>query len=114
MESANEVPFCNSGYDAFDIRWVVPVPGLTGLAITSHRSHNLVKLISSANLVAGPSRGQRRHVSGLVYLTACHDRPDDARRLVGHSDRRHPHGLSCQQIREARIDRPGIILGASD
>ena len=52
MESANKVPFCLSGYDAFDIRWVVPVPGLTGLAITSRRSHNLVKLISSANLVA--------------------------------------------------------------
>ena len=36
MESANRVPFCLSGYDAFDTRWVVPVPGLTGLAITSH------------------------------------------------------------------------------
>jgi hypothetical protein len=48
MESANRVPFCLSGYDAFDIRWVVPVPGLTGLAITSRRSHNLLKLISSA------------------------------------------------------------------
>jgi hypothetical protein len=52
MESANKVPFCLSGYDAFDIRWVVLVPGLTGLAITSRRSHNLVKLISSANLVS--------------------------------------------------------------
>ena len=48
MESANGVPFCLSGYDAFDMPWVVPVPGLTGLAITSHRSHNLLKLISSA------------------------------------------------------------------
>ena len=48
MESANKVPFCLSGYDALDIRWVVPVPGLTGLAITSHRSRNLVKLISSS------------------------------------------------------------------
>jgi len=35
MESANEVPFCYSGYDALDIKWVVPVPGLTGLP--SHR-----------------------------------------------------------------------------
>ncbi len=51
MESANWVPFCLSGYDAFDCRWVVPVPGLTGLAITSHRSHNLLKLISSAKLL---------------------------------------------------------------
>ena len=31
MESANKVPFCLSGYDALDIRWVVRVPGLTGL-----------------------------------------------------------------------------------
>lgn len=51
MESTNKVPFCFSGYDAFDIRWVVPVPGLTGLAITSRRSHNLLKLISSAKLL---------------------------------------------------------------
>ena len=48
MESANRVPFCFSGYDALDIRWVVPVPGLTGLAITSRRSRNLLKLIFSA------------------------------------------------------------------
>jgi hypothetical protein len=27
MESANEVPFCLSGYDALDIRGVVLVPG---------------------------------------------------------------------------------------
>jgi len=51
MESANRVPFCLSGYDAFDVRWVVPVPGLTGFAITSRRSHNLLKLISSAKLL---------------------------------------------------------------
>ena len=28
-------PFCFAGYDALDISWVVPVPGLTGLP--SHR-----------------------------------------------------------------------------
>ena len=61
MESANKIPFCLSGYDAFDIRWVVPVPGLTGLAITSRRSHNLVKLIPSANLLA------RHAASGGVW-----------------------------------------------
>ncbi len=38
MGSANKVPFCFAGCDAFDIRWVVPVPGLTGIAITSRRS----------------------------------------------------------------------------
>ena len=42
MESANWVPFCFSSYDAFDVRRVVPVPGLTGFAITSLRSRNLV------------------------------------------------------------------------
>jgi len=35
MVSANKAPFCFSGYDALDIAWVVPVPGLTGLP--SHR-----------------------------------------------------------------------------
>jgi hypothetical protein len=45
MDSANRVPFCLSGYDASDIRRVVPVPGLTDLAITSRRSHDLLKLI---------------------------------------------------------------------
>jgi hypothetical protein len=48
MESANKVPFCLSGYDALDHHLVFLVPGLTGIAITSRRSHNLVKLISSA------------------------------------------------------------------
>jgi hypothetical protein len=35
MESANKIPFCCAGYDALDMSWVVPVPGLTGLP--SHR-----------------------------------------------------------------------------
>src|SRR5262249_5653533 len=35
MEFANRVPFCVSGFDALDITWVVPIPGLTGLP--SHR-----------------------------------------------------------------------------
>ncbi len=48
MESSNRVPICLSGYDAFAVRWVVPVPDLTGIAITSRRSHNLLKLICSA------------------------------------------------------------------
>ena len=34
MESANRVPIGFSGYDAFDCPWVVPAPGLTGIAIT--------------------------------------------------------------------------------
>jgi hypothetical protein len=27
----DKVPFCCAGYDALDIGWVVPIPGLTGL-----------------------------------------------------------------------------------
>lgn len=68
MGSANWVPICLSGYDASDIRRVVPVPGLTGLAITSRRSHNLMepidrlelfsvlKISSSSNLTPQGSR----------------------------------------------------------
>jgi hypothetical protein len=54
MESANRVPFCLSGYNAFDIPWVVPVPGLTGIAITSHRLNNLLKLTVSSPSTATP------------------------------------------------------------
>jgi hypothetical protein len=38
MGSANRVRFCLSGHDASDKTRVVPVPGLTGFAITSRRS----------------------------------------------------------------------------
>ena len=51
MESANQVPIGFSGYDAFDCPWVVPAPGLTGIAITSHRAYNIVRLIASAKLL---------------------------------------------------------------
>lgn len=43
MGSANKVPFCSTGYSALDFRWVVLVPGLTGFAITSRRSRNLLR-----------------------------------------------------------------------
>lgn len=46
MGSANEVPFCFAGSIAFDIGWVVLIPGLTGFAITSHRPHNFVRVLS--------------------------------------------------------------------
>ena len=38
MKSANKVPFCCAGYDALDMSWVVPVPGLTGLPSLASRS----------------------------------------------------------------------------
>ena len=49
--SANKVPFCFSGNDAFDISWGVPIPGLTGFAITARRARNLLKLIPQLNFV---------------------------------------------------------------
>jgi hypothetical protein len=52
MGSANWVPICFAGSDASDIRWVVPVPGLTGFAITSRRSHNLMEPNASARSVS--------------------------------------------------------------
>ena len=57
MESANWIPICLPGYDASDCPWVVPVPGLTGFAITSHRPNNLLKLnVLSSNLLCSKHR----------------------------------------------------------
>lgn len=50
MGSANKVPICLAGYNASDSPWVVPVPGLTGFAITSRRSHNLTEPIGRHEL----------------------------------------------------------------
>ena len=50
MASANRVPFCFSGYDALDIRWGVPVFGLTGFAITVRCAGNLLQLIPQLTL----------------------------------------------------------------
>ena len=47
--SANRVPFCLSGYDALDKTRGVPVPGLTGFAITARRARNLLKPIPQLN-----------------------------------------------------------------
>lgn len=50
MGSANKVPIWFSGYRASDCRWVVLVPGLTGIAITSLRSYNLVEPVDRLEL----------------------------------------------------------------
>jgi len=50
MGSANKVPFCFAGYDASDIRQVVPVSGLTGFAIISLCSYNLMEPIGRLEL----------------------------------------------------------------
>ena len=56
MESANRVPFCLSGYDAFDIRWVVPVLGLTDLAITTGRSEKMTYQTTLEGSLLAPYR----------------------------------------------------------
>jgi hypothetical protein len=41
----------------FDIRWVVPVPGLTGLALTSRHSRNHVSRRRMKGCALGSTRG---------------------------------------------------------
>jgi hypothetical protein len=96
MGSANRVPLCLSDCDASGIPWVVPAPGLTGLAITSRHSRNLeqpgvtrLNLLSLAQLVSG--------CVCAMGFSAHHQRPNDPRHLVGHGGGRGPHRLSHQQ-----------------
>ena len=97
MGSANKVPVCSAGSDASDLYWVVPVPGLTGLAITSRRSHNLTEpIIPARSLMLSGSSRQRRHMTGLVSLPARHDGPDNTRHLVRHRHACHPYRLAGQ------------------
>ena len=79
-------------------------------AITSHRSRNFVKLISSsAKRVSSLLCGQCRLVAGTIGLAACHDCPDYPCCLVCHRDRCNPHGLSHEQIGQPWIDRRRIV-----
>lgn len=85
MGSANRIPICLSGYYASDRRRVVPVPGLTGFAITSLRSYNLMEPIDRLELVSAlGSRHKIGNMAGLVGLAPSHDRPNDTGHLVGH------------------------------
>jgi hypothetical protein len=52
MGSANKFPYCLSGYDALAVPGLSLFPVLTGIAVMSRRSHNLVKLASSSQNVA--------------------------------------------------------------
>src|ERR1700722_20513096 len=56
MESTNRVPFWLSGYDAFDIRWGVPVPGLTDLAITTGRREKMTNQTTLEGSLLAPYR----------------------------------------------------------
>jgi len=103
MGSANGIPICLSGYDASDIRWVVPVPGLTGLAITSRRSHNLMEPIDRLQLFLFQGlifftslHRKVRSMAGSIDLTAHHDRPDHTGHLVRHGHTRYPHRFPAE------------------
>jgi hypothetical protein len=77
MGSANKVPICFAGYDAFDIAWVIPVPGLTGFAITSRRSYNLIEPIDRLELI---SVSMSRPSAQLTLQGSEHDALDRFRR----------------------------------
>ena len=53
-------------------------------------------------------------MSGPVCLAAGHDRPDHARRLVGHGDGCDANRLAGEQVSQPRIDRLGFVLCSSD
>src|SRR5271157_5555037 len=73
-------------------------------AITSHRSRNLVKPISSSAVrVSLLLCGQCRLVAGTIGLATHHNRPDDPCCLVCHRDGCKPHGLSRQLFMSSPI-----------
>ena len=121
MGSANKVPICFAGYDASDIAWVVPVPGLTGLAITSRRSHNLMEPIDRLELIsASMSRLLRnlrckvRSMTRLIGFAARHDSPDHTGHLVCHGYARHARWLPGEQREKARIRSLGLMPRPAD
>ena len=116
MGSANKVPICFAGYDAFDIAWVILVPGPTGLAITSRRSYNPIEPIDRLELIsASRSRLLRnlrckvRSMTRLICFAARHDSPHHAGHLVCHGYARHARWLPGEQREEARIRSLGLM-----
>lgn len=121
MGSANKVPICLAGYNAADSPWVVPVPGLTGFAITSRRSHNLTEPIGRLELLSASvshllamSRCHVWDMPSLVDLAANHDRPHHPCHLVGHGDARHTHRLTGQECNKPRIRSLRLVFGSTD
>lgn len=90
MGSANKVLIWFSGYYASDRQWVVLIPGLTGIAITSLRSYNLMEPTNRLELVSSLNSCQQIwNMAGLVGLAPSHDRPNHPGHLVGHGHTRH-------------------------
>lgn len=110
MGSANKVPIWNTGCCASVVRRVVPVSGLTGFAITSLRSHNLMEPIGRLELALVPRCGlflalrcKVWSMASLEDLAASHDRPDHAGHFVGHGHTRNTRGLSGKEREEVVI-----------
>ncbi len=100
MGFANSVPNGCPGCYALDTTRVVPIPGLTVFAITSHRPRNFVSAhyrFSARKCLVG----KRRVVAGEVSLPARHDGPDNARGFVGERDGGDAHRLSREQTKQA-------------
>lgn len=74
MGSAKKVPICFAGFDASDIECVLPVPGLTGVAITSRRSYNFMEPIDRLDLISAS-------VSHLLRKSRC--KVSSMTRLIG-------------------------------
>lgn len=106
MGSANEVPFCFAGYDALDIRWGVLIPGLTGLAITSHRPRNF----GCARSTGADLGSQRWQVLAIVGSSSGHDRPDDACGFVRKRDCGDTRRLSGREMGEPWVGSLRLIL----
>lgn len=121
MGSANRVPIWNTGYSASVVRRVVPVSGLTGFAITSLRSHNLMEPVNRLELDIALGcnlflalRCKAGGMASLVDFAAGHDRPDHAGHLVGHGHARNTRRLSGKQCQKVGIGRLGLVLGLAD
>lgn len=121
MGSANKVPICLAGYNASDWRWVVPVPGLTGFAITSRRSHNLMEPIcrlelfpASGSHLLAMLRCQVRGMASLVDLAAGHDRPDHPGHLVRHGDTSYAHRFPGEECDKPGVRRLWLVFGSAD
>src|SRR5262245_5333702 len=121
MGSTNKVPVCFAGYDASDIRRVVPVSGLTGLAITSRRSYNLIEPIDRLKLISVSLsrllrnlRRKVRSMTRLIGFAARHDSPHHAGHLVCDGYAGHGRWLPGEQREEARIRSLGLMPRPAD
>lgn len=112
MVSADEVSFCLAGFDALDMTARCPRPRSDRFAITSHGPRNLfARCRAHRSSSSGRRRAERRYP---VDLAPDHNGPDGSSRSVGRGDGHNPGRLAGEQGGEARADRDGVMLVASD